>query len=138
MMTLSKKTKGFNLVEALVASVILSGSVLTLAAISTQAVSGLRLNRQYEIAASLADRQLSLIDYMGIDEFIEQGEFEGIFQEYEPDYHWKVVTKDLDIDSLYLVSITVSWVERNRPYSITIDTMLDGTTAILSTEQEQM
>ena len=137
-MMLSKRNKGFNLVEAIVASVILSSSVLVLGAISTQAVSGLRLNRQHEIAASLADRQLSLIDYMGIDEFIKQGQFEGVFQEYEPGYHWKVVTQNQDIVSLYLVSITVSWVERNRPYSVTIDTMLDGTTVILSTEQEQL
>jgi len=36
-MMLSKRHKGFNLVEALVASVILSGSVLALGAISTQA-----------------------------------------------------------------------------------------------------
>lgn len=132
----SERNKGFNLIEALVASVILSGSVLTLAAVSTQAVSGLRLNRQYEIAASLADRQLSLIDYMGIDEFIEQGQSEGVFEEYEPGYHWEVVTKYQEIDSLYLVSITVSWVERNRPYSITVETMLNGVSALLTTEQE--
>ena len=136
-MTLSKRNKGFNLIEALVASVILSGSVLTLGAISTQAVSGLRLNRQYEIAALLADRQLSLIDNMGIDEFIEQGQFEGIFEEYEPGYHWEVVTEYQDIDSLYLVSITVSWVERNRPYSITVETMLDGISTVITVEEEQ-
>ncbi len=136
-MTLSKRNKGFNLIEALVASVILSGSVLVLGAISTQAVSGLRLNRQYEIAAALADRQLSLIDNMGIDEFIEQGQFEGVFEEYEPGYHWEVVTEYQDIDSLYMVSITVSWVERNRPYSLTVDTMLDGISTIITVEEEE-
>ena len=137
MMAMSKRNKGFNLVEAVVASVILSGSVLTLAAISTQAVSGLRLNRQYEIAASLADRQLSLIDYMGIDEFIEQGELEGVFEDYEPGYHWEVITEYQEIDSLYLVRITVSWVERNRPYSVTVDTMLDGTSVVLIIEEQE-
>jgi len=136
-MMLSKRHKGFNLVEALVASVILSGSVLALGAISTQAVSGLRLNRQYETAASLADKQLSLIEYMGIDEFIEVGQFEGVFEEYEPGYRWEVETEYQEIDSLYLVSITVSWIERNRPYSITIDTMLDGIALIVTVEQEQ-
>lgn len=136
-MMLSKRNKGFNLVEALVASVILSGSVLALGAISTQAVSGLRLNRQYETAASLADKQLSLIEYMGIDAFIEESQFEGVFEEYEPGYQWEVETEYQEIDSLYLVSITVSWIERNRPYSITIDTMLDGIALIVTVEQEQ-
>ena len=62
---------GSNLVETLVASVILSGAVLTLSAISTNALTSTRLYRHHEVAASLIDRQLSLIDYTGIDQFIE-------------------------------------------------------------------
>jgi len=122
-----RNNKGFNLVETIVASVVLSGAVLTMAAVSTRALSGARLNRQYEVAASLIDRQLHLIDYMGIDQFIDQGQMEGTFEEIEPGYHWQVVTEYQDIDNLYLVNITVSWVEHNRTYSISVDTMLDGT-----------
>jgi hypothetical protein len=29
---------------------------------------------------------------------------------------------------LYLVTLTVSWVDRNKPYSISVNTMLDGET----------
>jgi len=128
--------KGFSLVETLVASAILSGAVLTVGAISTMALRGTRLNRRYEMAASLIDKQLSLIDYVGIDEFIELGQMEGVFEESEPEYHWEVVTEYLDIDSLYLVTITVSWVEHNRPYSISADTMLDGISVFIEVEVE--
>jgi hypothetical protein len=31
---------------------------------------GTRLNRQYETAATLLDRQLTMIDYLGVEEFI--------------------------------------------------------------------
>jgi len=118
--------KGFNLVETIVASVILSGAVLTVGAISTRSLTGTRLNRQYEIAASIIDKQLTLIDYIGIDEFIELGQMEGMVEEFEPGYHWEIVTEYQEIDSLYLVTITVTWMEQNRPCSVTVDTMLNG------------
>jgi prepilin-type N-terminal cleavage/methylation domain-containing protein len=128
--------KGFSLIETLVASAILSGAVLTLGAISTMSVSGTRLNRRYEVAASLIDKQLSLIDFIGIDEFIELGQMEGVFEGYEPTYHWEVVTEYQEIDSLYLVTITVSWIDGNRPYSISVDTMLDGVSVYIEVEVE--
>ncbi len=131
-----KKKKGFSLIETLVASAILSGAVLTLGAISTASVSGTRLNRRYEVAASLLDKQLNLIDFIGIDEFIDLGQMEGVFEGYEPTYHWEVVTEYQDIDSLYLVTITVSWIDGNRPYSISVDTMLDGVSVYIEVEVE--
>jgi prepilin-type N-terminal cleavage/methylation domain-containing protein len=130
-----KSKKGFSLVETLVASVILSGAVLTIGAVSTVAVRGTRLNRRYEIAASLLDKQLNIIDYMGIDEFIDIGQMEGVCEGHE-DYRWEVVTEYQDIDSLYLVTITVSWVEGSHPYSISVDTMLDGVSVYIEVELE--
>jgi hypothetical protein len=121
-----KQSRGFNLVETLAASVILSSAVLTVAAISTRALTGTKLNRQYEIAASLIDKQLALIDYIGIDEFIEAGQTDGVFDEFEPVYYWQIATEYQYIDSLYLVTMKVTWMEHNHPYSITVDTMLDG------------
>ena len=128
------KKKGFNLVETIVASIILSGAVLTIGAISTRSLTNTRMNRQYEIAASLIEKQLTLIDYVGIDEFIELGQMEGYFQEYEPGYYWEVATEYQDIDSLYLVTITVSWVENNHPYHLSVETMFDGISLLVETE----
>jgi Tfp pilus assembly protein PilV len=118
--------KGFNLVETMVASIILSSAVLTVAAISTQALTGTRLNRQYETAVALIDRQLTLMDYIGIDAFEESGQTEGVFEEIEPGYHWEITTEYQGIDSLYQVTITVTWIDRNRPHKISAQTMLDG------------
>ena len=131
-----RNKKGFSLIETLVASAILSGAVITIGAISTMSVSGTRLNRRYEMAASLLDKQLNMIDYIGIDEFIDIGQMEGEFEGYEPAYRWEVVTEYQDIDSLYLVTITVSWVDGNRPYSISANTMLDGVSVYLEVELE--
>ncbi|HUS72438.1 MAG TPA: hypothetical protein VMY06_05165 [Sedimentisphaerales bacterium] len=128
-----KSTKGFTLVETVTASAILCGAVLTLVAITTRSLTGTRLNRQYEIADSIIDKQLSLLDYIGIDEFIELGRADGVVEDFEPGYHWEVSTEYQGIDSLYLVTITVTWVERNRPYSVSVETMLNGMSTYVST-----
>ncbi len=133
-MRAKRNKRGFTLVETITASVILCGSVLAVGAISTRSLGETRLNRQYEVAAALADKQLAMIDYVGVEEFIELGQMEGDFEEPEPGYRWEVVTESQDVDNLYLVNITVSWVERKRPYTISVDTMLNGTGMFVDTE----
>ena len=108
------------------ASVILAGAVLTIGAISSNALVGTRRNAHHEVAASIIDRQLTLIDYVGIDEFIEAGQMEGFVDEFEPGYQWEVATEYEGTDSLYVVSITVTWLEGRRPYHLTAQTMLNG------------
>jgi len=108
---------------------------LALGAISTRSLSETRLNRQYETATALADKQLTWIDYIGVEEFIESGQMEGDVEDFEPGYRWEAATEYQEIDNLYLVNITVSWAERNRPYSISVETMLNGTGESIETEQ---
>jgi len=121
-----RKAKGFTLVEVIAASVILCGAVMLVGRVGTQAMTGTKLNRRYEMACSVVDRQLTLIDYVGIDAFIEGGETEGQSDDLGYTFNWQVETEYLELDSLYLVKITVSWLEGVRPYSITVETMFDG------------
>ena len=122
------KTKGFTLVEVIASSIILCGAVMIVGAIGTQALTGTHLNRRYEAAVSLADRQLNMIDYIGIDSIIETGQMDGEYEDSSYTYNWQIATEYQEIDSLYLVTLTVSWIDRNRPYSISVDTMLNGQT----------
>jgi len=128
-----KKAKGFTLVEVIAASVILCGAVMLVGRVGTQAMTGTKLNRRYEMATSLINRQLSLIDYIGIDAFIEAGESEGESDDLGYSFTWYVETEYQEIDSLYLVRITVSWAEGRRPYSLSVDTMFNG---IIPMEEE--
>jgi len=121
-----RKAKGFTLVEVIAASVILCGAVMLVGRVGMQAMTGTKLNRRYEMAASVIDRQLSLIDYLGIDGFLETGESEGQSDDLGYTFLWEVQTEYQEIDSLYAVKIKVTWAEGRRPYSITVDTMFDG------------
>jgi len=121
-----RKAKGFTLVEVIAASVILCGAVMLAGRVGTQAMTGTKLNRHYEMACSLVERQLTLLDYVGIDAFIESGETEGQSDDLGYTFNWQAETEYLELDSLYSVKITVSWLEGVRPYSITVETMFDG------------
>ena len=129
--------KAFTLVETITSSAILCGAVLTLVAITSRSLTATRINRQYEIAASIIDRQLSLLDYVGIDDFIETGQTDGTVDDFEPGYHWEISTEYMGIDSLYQVTITVTWIERNRPYSVSVQTRLNGVSTYVDTGTEQ-
>jgi len=136
--TLRRTTRsGFNLVETIVASMILSGAVLTLGAISTNALTSTRLNQHYKTAASLIDRQLQYIDSVGIDQFIEAEQSEGVFQEFEPGYQWQVTTEYQGTDNVYIVTISVSWMEQKTPYELRAQTMLNGASTITTAEPEE-
>ncbi len=132
-MYMKMKKEGFTLIETVVASAILCGAVLTIGAISTRSLTGVRFNRINETAFSLVDKQLSMIDYIGIDEFVSTGQMEGQYEESGIIYSWLIYTEYMDIDSLYLITITVNWIEQGRPFSISVDTMLNGVSTYTET-----
>jgi type II secretory pathway pseudopilin PulG len=126
-MTRTKRLKkGFTLVEALAASGLLCMAVIALAAGGSRWLSQTSLNRQYETAAALIDKQFTMIDSVGIDNFILAGRTEGVFEGFGQGYSWKVVSTSRQVDYLYDVTITVTWVRRGRVYSLSADTMLNG------------
>ena len=132
----ARRHRGFSLVETLVAGTILSGTVLAVLATSSMSIGTTRLNRQYEKAASLAEKQLCLIDFFGIDEFIEADQLEGVSENTDPVFHWLVETEYQEIDGLYRVTVKVTWVDRARPRSLVVETMLNGESEVIELEDE--
>ena len=121
-----KRFGGFTLVETIAANVILCGSVVALGAIGTVCLTQTKLNSQYETAANLADRQLSLIDYIGVDTFVQQGNFEGEFESSGVKYVWRCDIAYMEIDNLYAIAVTVSWEHRGRQYNVAVETRING------------
>jgi Tfp pilus assembly protein PilV len=126
MMGFKTRRSAFSLIETVVATLILSGAVVALGGISTNVLRQSLLNRHYEAAASVIERQLTLIDAVGIDAFIEADQLDGIYDQAEPGYRWSVETEFKDVDDLYLVTMSVEWMEGTRPYRVTAQTMFDG------------
>lgn len=141
MLTRSKNRKAFSLVEAMVAATILSGSVVAICSVSTQSFRSVKLNRDYELAWDLLDRQLTVIDHTGVEEFLELGETSGTFDLQEASaYFWQVEITAQESDYLYDVYIVVAWTDGNRARQVSLMTMFNGYGALEELEgqtQEQ-
>lgn len=120
--------KGFTLIEALVSCVILTGALVTLIAVNTRSMTNIRLNRQRDLAWQILDRQLTTIDSMGIDQFIDQGITSGEFEESDLTYNWEIEINSEDIDNLYQANITVRWFNLNKFHQIAADARFNGPT----------
>lgn len=121
--------KGFSLVETIVAAVLLSSGVVAICSISTKSFQGVKMNRENELAWDLLDKQLTMIDYMGIDAFVELGETTGLFDSEdgeEPTHYWDVEVTPVDFDYLYSVNIIVGWGGGSRLHEISLTTMFNG------------
>ena len=126
---------GFTLIEALVACVVLSAAVVTISGISTRCLNQTRLNMEYEQAWQSLDRQLKMIDVIGIEEFVRQGITEGDIEgegdsegndQDQSRYHWDVQTEREEIDNLYRVKLTIQWNSDNKVRSVSVMTFLNG------------
>ena len=118
--------QGFTLVEAILATVILCGAVLAISAVSTRSMSTVQNNRFYEEALSIADRQLTMVDYMGVEDFISLGRDSGSIKAGDLEYFWQIETAEQGIDNLYIVSATVNWLQGGKVFSVGVDTMING------------
>jgi len=129
-MSKRKRQYGFTLVEALVAAVILSGAVMTLAGLSSRCLSRTRFNQEYEQAWQVLDRQLTLIDMMGIDEFVNEGitegEISGLEREEQPRYRWQADIQSEPDDYLYRITMRVEWRLDHTWHTISACAMFDG------------
>jgi Tfp pilus assembly protein PilV len=121
--------RAFSLVETIVAAVLLSGGVVAVSAISTNSFRGVKLNRENELAWDLLDKQLTLIDFMGIDAFVDSGQTTGLFEGeggQDPTHYWDVQVSHMDMDYLYSVNIIVGWGAGSRLREISLTTMFNG------------
>ncbi|MBN1845981.1 MAG: prepilin-type N-terminal cleavage/methylation domain-containing protein [Sedimentisphaerales bacterium] len=125
--------RGFTLIEALVATVVLTAGVVTLQGLVSRCLVRIRLNEQYAHAWQILDRQLTAIDIVGIDAFVQDPVGEGELEENGITYHWQVQTEAESIDAIYRVTITIQWLDRNRPHRISAVTRLDGLLGVATT-----
>lgn len=117
---------GFTLIEALVASVLLGSGVMVVCGITTRCVGQVRLNRQYEQAWDLLDRQLLMIEGIGVGDFLLEGQSEGEILGVEPKMYWRATMMEQQQDKLYIVEMLVWWAgDKKRVHQVSAQTLMD-------------
>lgn len=135
-----KTRKAFSLIEMIAASIILSGGVVALCTLNTSSFTSVRSNRQLELAWAMLDRQLTIIDYMGLDEFLALKQFSGQIGPTEDNstvYYWNAELEEGTSDNLYTVVLAISWGPENRMRTISAATVINGSDEMLIEEEEE-
>lgn len=115
---LRQKQKAFTLVETVAATLILSISVVVLSGIGVHSLKAAHAITTSEQAWDLVDRQLTMIDYIGITSYKLEGPTQGTFDNDGTEFFWQLEIEDTELDSVYDVAITVSWTEHLKAKQI--------------------
>ena len=132
----AKNNNGFTLIEVVIAAVLLSMAVIVVCTLSTRSLTAVKSNREYEFAWELLDNQLTMIDAVGIEDFINAGQMSGDFGEEENGkaaHRWQVWVTEKEADSLYRVDITVSWAHG----SVSAATALNGEGLLVEVDADE-
>jgi hypothetical protein len=121
-----KKARAFTLVEVIAASALLALGVVVVAAITSRSLDALRFDTEYARAWEVLDRQLTIIEYIGIDTVVQKGITKGNFTEEDTNFAWSLAITAEPYDKLQRVDITVAWERGSKARSISASTMLDG------------
>ncbi len=120
------KQNGFTLLEALVASVILSAVVISIAAISNKSITQTKLNQQTDLAWQVIDQQFTRISSEGIDNYMLTGETQGSLEIMGQPFIWQLEFIPETLGNLYTIQMNVQWQFQNQARQISASTMMNG------------
>lgn len=126
MMKFKSDQKSFTLIETIAAVLVLSISVVVLAGISVNSLRTARSITMNEQAWDLADRQLTMVDFIGVRNYLLSGSTEGVFEGEGTSFGWTVRISETALASLYDVTVTIFWMEQQRHKQIHAQTRLSG------------
>jgi len=134
-MMICKRNKGFSLIEVLVAAGLLATATVTICSLGAKSLSALRIHQEYEKAWDVLDRQMVLLDQIGIQSLISNPNLSGIISDQHSamQWRWQAALELLEIEQLYSLTMTVEWVSENRVRRIQCDTRLRAATETTST-----
>lgn len=129
--------RGVSLLETVLASSLLGGAVMVVCGLSAGSLRSVRLNQEYEKAWDYIERQLTLIDLIGVQTVVQTGQNTGQFESLDGRiWEWNVQIAESGIPLLYDVLIGVEWEGAGRLRRVECLTRM--TARIASVDAEQM
>lgn len=133
-MKLSHK-KGFSLIETLVAAGLLATATVTVCTLGAKSLSALRVHQDYEKAWDILDRQMVLIDQLGVQSLVNNPNVSGTIDDPQSgqQWRWQVAAESLGLENLYAVTMTLEWMSDGKLRRIQCDTRLRAASDIVTT-----
>ncbi|MHC5118707.1 MAG: hypothetical protein ACYSOH_01630, partial [Planctomycetota bacterium] len=100
-MKFKSNQRSFTLIETIAATLLLGLSVVVLAGISVNSLRTARTIMMDEQAWDLADRQLTMVDFIGARNYLLSGPTEGTFEGEGTTFGWTLGISETRLDFLY-------------------------------------
>ena len=115
------------------ATMVLTAALVSIQGIVNRCMYRVRVNEEKERAWQILDRQLTVIDAMGIDSYVQEPLKEGEIEQDGMLFNWRVDTSIESIDCMYAVKITIWWGPETNPHMISATTKLNGVIPTMTT-----
>ena len=127
---------GFSLIETLVAAGLLATATVTICTLGARSLSSLRAHQDYEKAWDMLDRQMVLIEQLGVQSLVNNPNAAGVISDPQSgqQWQWQVSVESLDMERLYAVSMSLEWVSDGTLRRIECETRMRSTEDIASTD----
>jgi type II secretory pathway pseudopilin PulG len=120
-----RRRRGFTLIEALVAGVVLAMSALAIGGAIAQSLAATQLSRDYQQAAELSQQIMTRVDIIGPARLLLEGPLHGEFDPPMARFTWNLEIDERLVGHLFEIVLTVRWQSGDRERSIEVATLLN-------------
>jgi prepilin-type N-terminal cleavage/methylation domain-containing protein len=121
-----QKNRGFSLIEVMVAAGLLATVTVTVCTLGAKSLASMRVCREYEKAWDVLDRQMVLLEQIGVATLASQSNLSGVIDDSQSQTQWKwqMNIEPLEVEELYALTLTVEWVSEGKSRRIQCDTRM--------------
>ena len=120
-----RRDRGFTIVEALVAGMILSLAAVAIGSSLSRTFGSLQAAKEYQRAAELLDLTLTKIDMFGPDRLLLDKLTGGTFGPPDENFAWEAEIESLPDAHLYEIEVQITWQGPKARRSVTAKTYLN-------------
>lgn len=113
------RTRGFTLLELLVAIAILAVALVGVMQTVTQGINSSIISRDRARAVELAEMKLT---ELRLDPTLEPGTQEDEFDDLQPGWRWTSDVSETELEGLLRIQVTVSWEQGGHSRAVEIET----------------
>jgi prepilin-type N-terminal cleavage/methylation domain-containing protein len=120
------KNRGFSLIEVMVAAGLLGTVTVTVCTLGAKSLASMRVCREYEKAWDVLDRQMVLLEQIGVTSLVSRSNLSGVIDDSQSQTQWKwqMNIESLEVEELYALTLTVEWVSEGKARRIRCDTRM--------------
>ena len=118
-----RNSAGFTLLEIMIALAIISIALTALLSLGNRTIAVHDRLQKITQATLLAQHKMSEVETSSTSATLS-GEENGVFEEPNDIFSWKVDYSDTPLPSIKMVSVTVSWGEENNNETVTLDSFV--------------